>query len=466
MPPNVEVVAETSNAMSTTATNTSSPTTVEAITPPSATSPRAFKSPHGIPCPQAPYNVFTHQVRYNPQCEKGWTNTYDLPVEYTVELYQNLLDIKNDALATRFMPEERRRFIVVDEAVMNLYGDRIESYFKHYDIPVKIVTILGEEENKTFVAVEKILEELCEFGLHRREPILAIGGGVVLDIVGFTASMYRRGVPYIRVPTTLLAIVDASVGVKTGVDYVSKSKGPLKNRVGAFYAPIAAFLDKSFIRTQDERNLINGMGEIMKLALIKSPELFSILEKDGARLIREKFQGKDRAADRVIELSIQMMLEELGPNLWEFKLERCVDYGHSFSKIIEFVATPALMHGEAVNIDGFFCIILSHRRKWISTELRDHILQVMLGMNLPVVDKCMTQDVMCKALADAIEHRNGAQRMPLVRNAIGQCDFANDITPEEVQGALNELFSMCKKFGVQVERCTIQSGENCVVPCV
>lgn len=99
-------------------------------------------------------------------------------------------------------------------------------------------------------AVDTILEQLCCFGLRRREPILAVGGGVLLDIVGMAASLYRRGVPFIRVPTTLLALVDASVGVKNGVDYCSCSMGPQKNRVGTFYAPVGAFLDKSFIATQ------------------------------------------------------------------------------------------------------------------------------------------------------------------------------------------------------------------------
>lgn len=99
-------------------------------------------------------------------------------------------------------------------------------------------------------AVDKILEELCRFGLRRREPILAIGGGVLLDIVGMAASLYRRGVPFVRVPTTLLSLVDASVGVKNGVDYCSCSMGPQKNRVGTFYAPVGALLDKSFIASQ------------------------------------------------------------------------------------------------------------------------------------------------------------------------------------------------------------------------
>ena len=104
---------------------------------------------------------------------------------------------------------------------------------------------------------------------RRREPFSAIGGGVVLDIAGMAACLYRRGVPFVRVPTTLLAIVDASVGVKNGIDYCCvSSNDTYKNRVGSFYAPASCLLDTAFIASQDRRNISNGLGEIMKLALV------------------------------------------------------------------------------------------------------------------------------------------------------------------------------------------------------
>jgi 3-dehydroquinate synthase len=173
---------------------------------------------------------------------------------------------------------------------------------------------------------------MCEYKLRRREPFLAIGGGVILDICGMAACLYRRGVPFVRVPTTLLAIVDASVGVKNGVDYCCAiTHETYKNRVGSFYAPSSCLLDSSFIATQDDRNISNGFGEILKLALVRSSGLFELLETHGAALIESRFDKSlsvpEGVSDRIIELSIQIMLEELGPNLWEYKLERCVDYG-------------------------------------------------------------------------------------------------------------------------------------------
>ena len=179
-----------------------------------------------------------------------------------------------------------------------------------------------------------LLDSMCVYKLRRREPFLAIGGGVLLDIAGMAASLYRRVVPFVRVPITLLSIVDASVGVKNGVDYCcALTDETYKNRVGTFYAPSSCLLDNSFIASQDARNISNGFGEILKLALVRSSDLFELLETHGAALVESRFAPTlsvpSGVSDRIIDLSIQIMLEELGPNLWEYNLERCVDYGKS-----------------------------------------------------------------------------------------------------------------------------------------
>jgi 3-dehydroquinate synthase len=228
--------------------------------------------------------------------------------------------------------EYNRRFAVIDAAVDEIYGDKVRAYFTARGIELHTITINGGEPDKRPDAVDALLDKMCEYKLRRREPFLAIGGGCVLDIAGMAACLYRRGVPFVRVPTTLLGIVDASVGVKNGVDYCCGiTKETYKNRVGSFYAPSACLLDNSFISTQDKRNISNGFGEILKLALVRSENLFELLETHGAALIESRFEKTasvpDGVSGRIIDLSIQIMLEELGPNLWEYQLERCVDYG-------------------------------------------------------------------------------------------------------------------------------------------
>jgi 3-dehydroquinate synthetase len=409
------------------------------------------------PLAVAPHNIFLHDAA---TCAvsgatRAWTNYYELPVEYTVEMHTHLLDpARSNALATRFMPDGlKRRFCVVDRAVHDLYGESLLRYFMHHGVELKTVVIEGGEEKKKWAAVHEIFDALCDFGLLRREPIIAIGGGCVLDIVGFAASTYRRGVPYVRVPTTLLGIVDASVGVKCGIDWEHPTKGGLKNRMGAFYPCVAAFLDSSFIATQDERNIANGMGEIIKLALVRSPELFCLLEEHGRRVMDSRFQNSVEA-DRIIELSVQIMLEELGPNLWEYELERCVDYGHTFSKILEMSATPLIMHGEAVNVDGFFCVILAHRRGWIKTALRDRVLAAMRDMRLLTWHSACTLELMSKGVKDGIEHRHGKLRMPLVKNKIGEYGFVQECSREELSGAIAEFNAL------HVEQCTAAKSSS------
>lgn len=338
-------------------------------------------------------------------------------------------------------PGLRRRFCVIDSTVHALYGPAITAYFAANAVQLTTVLLPGEEQNKVFGAVERILNAVAEFGLLRREPIVGIGGGCVLDIVGFAASCYRRGVPYIRVPTTLLAIVDASVGVKCGVDWIHPAMGGLKNRVGSFYPPCAAFLDKSFMATQDERNLVNGMGEIMKLALVRSEELFVLLERHGRQLVQCRFQ-EEGVADRVIELSIQIMLEELGPNLWEYRLERCVDYGHTFSKLLEMSASPALMHGEAVNVDGFLCIMLAYRKGWISEGVINRVLVAMKRIGMPTWNEACSLKLLSQAVRDGIEHRHGKLRMPLVKERIGEYGFADECSEEELKDVIEQVLAL------------------------
>lgn len=292
-------------------------------------------------------------------------------------------------------------------------------------------------------AVDKILDAMCIYKLRRREPFLAIGGGCVLDIAGMAACLYRRGVPFVRVPTTLLAIVDASVGVKNGIDYCCASVDETyKNRVGSFYAPSACLLDTSFIASQDCRNISNGFGEILKLALVRSVDLFELLETHGKALVDSRFADTpsvpDGVAQRIIDASIQIMLEELGPNLWEYKLERCVDYGHTFSKLLEMVPGVDIMHGEAVNIDGFFCCILSYLRGFITMDTVNRVFRCMQFIELPTTSSHFSSELAWQSCYDAVEHRHGAQRIPLITE-IGESVCVSDITPDELDRALEML---------------------------
>jgi 3-dehydroquinate synthetase len=380
---------------------------------------------------------------------RGWRNVFTLPISYDVNItpYGTILDPKNpqllDATGPRVEGHKNRRFAVIDDAIERLYGDKIRAYFMANNVELTTCVLQGGEDDKRPMAVDTLLDELCAYKLHRREPFLAIGGGVLLDIAGMAANLYRRGVPFVRVPTTLLAIVDASVGVKNGVDYCcAKTNDTYKNRIGSFYAPSSCLLDAAFITTQDQRNITNGFGEIMKLALVRSIDLFELLETHGASLVNNRFSASSsitkEVGTRIIDLSIQIMLEELGPNLWEHKLERCVDYGHTFSKLLEMVPGSDIMHGEAVNIDGFFCCILSYLRGFITKDTVDRIFYAMKNLGLPTNSIHLQSELAWQSCKDAVEHRHGEQRIPLITD-IGESLCVSDITRDELDRALEVL---------------------------
>ena len=379
-------------------------------------------------------------------CSKGWRNVFSLPIAYDVNLvpHGTILDPRNPQLLDSTGPSPEgynRRFAVIDDAVDRLYGDKIRAYFQVNGIELTTCILTGGEADKRPAAVDKLLDSLCDYKLRRREPFLAIGGGVLLDIAGMGACLYRRGVPFVRVPTTLLAIVDASVGVKNGVDYCcGVTDETYKNRVGSFYAPSSCLLDASFIATQDARNICNGFGEIIKLALVRSVDLFELLETHGAALVKSRFSSStpgvpEWVGSRIIDLSIQIMLEELGPNLWEKKLERCVDYGHTFSKLLEMVPGADVMHGEAVNIDGFFCCVFSYLRGYIPMETVQRVFACMKSVSLPTNSQDLTSKLAWQSCKDAVEHRHGEQRIPLITD-IGESICVSDITQDELDRAL------------------------------
>nr|WP_314144340.1 sedoheptulose 7-phosphate cyclase [uncultured Rhodococcus sp.] len=382
-------------------------------------------------------------LSHSADTDSAWKVEAIKQVEYHVIAARNLFSPENtqllDGCSAAPLTRGDRRLVVIDSNVDRIHGDRIRGYLEHHGVAASFVSMRADETVKEWSSVIRVVDAMNGFGIdRRREPVIAIGGGVLLDVVGFAASVYRRGTPYIRIPTTLIGLVDAGVGVKTGVNY-----GMGKNRLGTYAPAIATYVDRAFLRTLDDRHLSNGLAEILKMALIKSVDLFELLETYGQRLIDDNFQGTstelDTAATQVIAESIHLMLEELQPNLWESCLERCVDYGHTFSPTLEMEALPALLHGEAVSIDMALTSALGFLRGSLSSDDLDRILTVMKRLGLPVWNDVLSTDgVLDAALADTIRHRDGRQRLPLPVG-IGGHHFANDVTNEEIASALSLL---------------------------
>jgi 3-dehydroquinate synthase len=378
--------------------------------------------------------------------KRTWTVKTELPVEFKLTYSADIFNPANHDLVS--YKTNDRVMIVIDQNVHKFYAAQLMEYFNAHNVKYCMLVIDTNEESKNWEDADYILQFFEDEGVLRREPIIAIGGGVLLDIVGFACSIYRRGIPYVKVPTTLLAIVDASVGSKVAINHFER-----RNRLGAYYPPIATLIDKKFIKTQSEREIVNGIAEIFKLAVIKSPELFELLEENAELLIEEKFQY-GAVPVRVINLAITDMIAELGPNLWEKKLDRCVDFGHTFSPVIEmknltqefdpdnppyFTKDTMLLHGEAVALDCLYSSCIACLRGYIGQSILNRIFNLAKRLKLKTYHEDFTKiELLQQSLADATKHRNGNQFAPLPIY-VGNYKIVNDITESEMKYAI-ELF--------------------------
>ena len=366
--------------------------------------------------------------------KRNWEVNTDLPTSFRVVYSNDVFNVDNNDLIS--YSESTRRLVVIDQTVYDLYKDSLNEYFNYHSIELCLLVIDATESNKNWNTTQEILKFFEDSKLLRRETVIGVGGGVLLDIVGFAASLYRRGIQYVKVPTTLLAIVDASVGAKVGINHFER-----RNRLGSYYPPIASLIDRKFISTQSEHEIKNGICEMFKLAVIKNEELFDILDQTADQLLTEKFQ-RGAVPVRAINLAITGMIEELAPNLWEKKLDRCVDFGHSFSPMIEMKNLPNLSHGEAVLLDCIFSSCIAFVRQLITIDQLNAIVSTARKLKLQVYHADFTDIALLEAaLGDTSLHRNANQYLPMPAG-IGRYVILNDVTTDNIREAIEVYKSL------------------------
>jgi 2-epi-5-epi-valiolone synthase len=361
-----------------------------------------------------------------------WRVLHQRTIEYEVANCPDIFNPQNEALVSIGKREDTRRFVIVDTNVHEHFSNAIREYFNFHRIDTSILVFPSGEKNKSVDSYLWILRELDKFPINRRdEPIIAIGGGVLTDIAGFVASSYRRGVPHIKVPTTLMGYVDASIGIKSGVNFNNN-----KNRLGSFEPPQKVFLDRRFLSTLPERHILNGVCEMIKLAVINDLALFELLEAHGPASIASRFQ--DEISASILDRSVGGMLEELQPNLFEDELARKVDFGHTFSYGLETHDEAHLLHGEAVLIDMVFSSILANARNLLSDRELDRLFDLICKLGVNLKSELVTPELLWNTLEERTYHRNGLQRVPLPEG-LGRCTFVNDIKFDEIRSACKIL---------------------------
>jgi 3-dehydroquinate synthase len=304
--------------------------------------------------------------------------------------------------------------------VNSLYGPIIRSYLESHGLfrPELWVPFDVKKSAKGVNAVLELLELVERARLSRRAPMLLIGGGTLLDIGGLAASLYRRGVPFVRIPTTLVGMIDAGIGIKNGVNF-----GGHKNRLGTFSPPLAVFNDTDFLKTLTTRDLRQGLSEIAKMGIVSEARLFDLLESHGAMLLAEHFP-EGEISELALDLSVSSMLDCLAPNLYEdATLQRVVDFGHTLSPWLEMKSNGRMPHGDAVAVDMALFTVVARRLQRTSEETQRRVVGLLLKLGLPVWnDACRDVTEMCAALEDVASHRGGALHAP-IPVSVGRGEF-------------------------------------------
>ena len=326
----------------------------------------------------------------------------------------------------------QRVFIVTDSDIDRLYSKPFLSLLLDAGFVPQIFTIPAGEASKSIWSWQQIFNWLVEQKAEQREPIIAVGGGVIGDLAGFVASTYHRGVPLIQIPTSLLAQVDSAIGGKTGINH------PLgKNLIGAFYQPGLIIVDPVFLLTLQERVYLEGLAEIVKYGMILDANLFEMLEVHASSLL-----AKDSTLlTKIITRCIQLKMDVVQRDERDGGLRNLLNYGHTFGHALEVLTDyGSCLHGEAVAVGMEVAAQIAVARGLLSNEHALRQRELLLALHLPL--RCPGIDAV--SLIEKMQRdkkvRTGQMRW-ILPTQIGQADIYYDVPLPLIQDAVASVCS-------------------------
>lgn len=281
-----------------------------------------------------------------------------------------------DGLHTNIAPQinklklGQKYAIITDSKVKKLYGKVIQKQLPQS----QVFSFTQGEKNKTLNTVEKLATQMLKAGFTRNDAIIALGGGVTGDIAGLLSAIYMRGIPFIQIPTTLLAMVDSSVGGKTGVDLEDG-----KNLLGTFTQPKAVLIDPQFLQTLAKNQLRSGLAEVIKYGIIKDKNLFEYIENNLQDILDLKPQTLEKIIKRSVEIKAQIVEEDEK----ESEVRMLLNYGHTYGHALEKNSNYTLLHGYAIAIGMTIANEIAQEKAGLTTEDAERIRQLLKAAKLP-----------------------------------------------------------------------------------
>jgi len=333
--------------------------------------------------------------------------------------------LENIGLLVRGRLQGPRCAILADENVAPLFGERVRESLRRSGFSTELLTVAPGEEAKSMAQAAALCEKLSAAGLDRSSFLVSLGGGVVGDLAGFVAAIYHRGIPYVSIPTTLLAQVDSCIGGKTGVN---SSAG--KNLIGSFHHPALVVADTETLRSLPERIWHEGFAEAIKHGIIRDAELFDSL---GAveREHPEAFVERNIAIKAAIVAADERERNDV---------RSLLNFGHTIGHAIEYAAGYGnMLHGEAISLGILAAAQISVRRAGLSLGEAERIRAALQAHDLPVVLPAdFPRDKILAALPRDKKFENGRVRF-VVAHEIGRASVADNVTMEDLRGTVAEL---------------------------
>jgi 3-dehydroquinate synthase len=341
---------------------------------------------------------------------------------------------KAEPCAEKFLLNQidgRRVALVTDDTVAGLHAERLANSLRRNGIDVAMTSFPPGEANKSIDTAVRMLDWLAGTSIARRDIILSVGGGVVIDTIGWVASAYMRGVPYINVPTTLLGQVDAALGGKVAVDHPSA-----KNLIGCFYQPKAVVSNVAYLSTLDRRQIAAGLAEAIKKGVIGSPELFRLIEDNADRALNRDLPSLEQIVRAASVVKSQLI--ELDP--YEDDLRRPLNFGHTVGHAVETVTGYGpVLHGEAVAYGMTIAAEIAVRRGMLSEQDRSRLVGLLNRCDLPTSTLDLPSSVRPGAVTAALGQirkiRDSKIRFVLPVE-YGCTVIADDVTDDEVAMAM------------------------------
>jgi len=368
---------------------------------------------------------------------QSFTIQFNYNIFFTTAIFDTGNSLFDDYLSSIPSASQRKILFVIDTGVADAYPgiqQHIKGYFTQHTTVQLVTDIIlvpgGEEAKNNETYFNQVVEAVHRYGIDRHSYIAAIGGGAVLDMVGYAAAVSHRGVKHIRIPTTVLSQNDSGIGVKNGINYFNK-----KNFLGTFAPPAAVFNDDAFLKTLTARDWRSGISEAVKVALIKDADFFNWIEAHVASLV-------ERDADTMNYLiwrCAKMHMEHIaGKDPFESGSSRPLDFGHWSAHKLEYLSNFEVRHGEAVALGIALDTVYSELEGRLTTAESERVINVLQGLGFELTHNLLQVKGDSSPILDGLEEFRehlGGQLTIMLLNAIGEGAEVHEMDTELLKQA-------------------------------